>query len=322
MISSAEVSQLLLRLYRASRQLPMQDFQRCTLEELRPFIPFDTVWWAMVTQLDNGEQHVHDSYIVGIPEDSADLLNSSLRDNVIAQTCSFSPGVSFSFSPEQISQSEQTAKLARHMDIAHVLCIRYSSEIPQLSAFLSFGRRDPECHFQEHEQLLHEWLMPHLTDMLHNNVVMQFAAICDSDSEARSARAVVDEMGMLLVAESGFERLVHLEWPGWEGPFLPPPLLTILATTRERHVGKSVLTRIEQVHESKLVTVVKRSPRDQLSTRETDVAEGFSSGETYKQVAKRLGISPATVRHHLRTIYEKLGISDKAALATLLADTK
>ena len=44
------------------------------------------------------------------------------------------------------------------------------------------------------------------------------------------------------------------------------------------------------------------------------MAELFASGMTNKQVARELGTSPSTVRNQLVRIYEKLGISNKAAL--------
>ena len=55
-----------------------------------------------------------------------------------------------------------------------------------------------------------------------------------------------------------------------------------------------------------------------LSPRETEIARRFSAGASYKEIAKELGIAPATARHHLREIYRKLDVSDKAELARKL----
>jgi len=56
------------------------------------------------------------------------------------------------------------------------------------------------------------------------------------------------------------------------------------------------------------------SPPEPLSTRERQIAEAFSSGETYQAIAERLCIAPSTVRTHLTTIYRKLGVSSKLDL--------
>jgi adenylate cyclase len=53
---------------------------------------------------------------------------------------------------------------------------------------------------------------------------------------------------------------------------------------------------------------------EQLSPRELEIAEAYSNGESYNEIAKRLCIAPSTVRTHLTTIYRKLGVSSKLEL--------
>ena len=55
-----------------------------------------------------------------------------------------------------------------------------------------------------------------------------------------------------------------------------------------------------------------------LSEREKMVAERYSTGQTYKQIAAGLNIAPATVRNHLAAIYRKLGVGNKAELINLV----
>lgn len=54
--------------------------------------------------------------------------------------------------------------------------------------------------------------------------------------------------------------------------------------------------------------------QDPLSGREREIAQAFSAGETYQQIADRLCIAPSTVRTHLTTVYRKLGVSSKLEL--------
>ena len=58
---------------------------------------------------------------------------------------------------------------------------------------------------------------------------------------------------------------------------------------------------------------------DRLSKRELAIAERYASGETYRHIAESLCISPATVRSHIASIYQKLEINSKTALVTTLA---
>ncbi len=46
-----------------------------------------------------------------------------------------------------------------------------------------------------------------------------------------------------------------------------------------------------------------------LSPRELEILDSLASGESNKEMARRLGISPNTVKTHVARIYEKLGVS-------------
>jgi two-component system, NarL family, nitrate/nitrite response regulator NarL len=54
-------------------------------------------------------------------------------------------------------------------------------------------------------------------------------------------------------------------------------------------------------------------PGVQLTPRERDVLGGLAEGKSAPQIASELHVSPATVKTHLKTLYEKLGVSDRAA---------
>jgi ATP/maltotriose-dependent transcriptional regulator MalT len=52
---------------------------------------------------------------------------------------------------------------------------------------------------------------------------------------------------------------------------------------------------------------------DALTSREIDVLREVANGNTNAEVGERLHISEATVKTHLIHIYDKLGVSDRAA---------
>ena len=57
---------------------------------------------------------------------------------------------------------------------------------------------------------------------------------------------------------------------------------------------------------------------DRLTLRERQIAEEIANGFTHKEIARSLGLSPATVRNHTQTILTKLGVHRKATLSKLL----
>ncbi|MCD6525938.1 MAG: response regulator transcription factor [Desulfuromonas sp.] len=58
---------------------------------------------------------------------------------------------------------------------------------------------------------------------------------------------------------------------------------------------------------------------DQLSAREQDVARQVASGASNKEIAQILEITERTVKAHMGSIFEKLGIRDRLQLALLIS---
>jgi DNA-binding NarL/FixJ family response regulator len=67
------------------------------------------------------------------------------------------------------------------------------------------------------------------------------------------------------------------------------------------------------------ILLTPMEPKQMLSPREAEVATLLAQGLNHKAVARQLGIAPATVRNQTSRIYEKLGVNNRAALATSLA---
>jgi len=62
----------------------------------------------------------------------------------------------------------------------------------------------------------------------------------------------------------------------------------------------------------------KRVHLDKLTQREVEVALLLEAGQTYRNIADELNISPRTVKAHAQSIYTKLNVKDRLALALLL----
>ena len=52
---------------------------------------------------------------------------------------------------------------------------------------------------------------------------------------------------------------------------------------------------------------------NRLTPREQEVLKLISEGRSAPEIATRLYIEPSTVKSHLQNIYEKLGVSERAA---------
>jgi DNA-binding NarL/FixJ family response regulator len=94
-------------------------------------------------------------------------------------------------------------------------------------------------------------------------------------------------------------RLIFLRGPGSD--FCDRDLLTVLRP---------------HLHQAYLDAERRRHPAPRLTARHWDLLHLVAAGHTNAQIARRLGISEATVRTHLEHIYRLLGVSNRAAAVT------
>jgi len=66
----------------------------------------------------------------------------------------------------------------------------------------------------------------------------------------------------------------------------------------------------------RLVSHVRRPPRESLSARETEVLALVARGRTNAEIGRVLFISEATVKTHLVRVFGKLGVDDRTAAVT------
>lgn len=59
--------------------------------------------------------------------------------------------------------------------------------------------------------------------------------------------------------------------------------------------------------------MLRSDPFERLTARERDVLGALAQGWTNDQISARLGISPNTVKHHLKVLFSKLEVPNRAA---------
>ena len=71
------------------------------------------------------------------------------------------------------------------------------------------------------------------------------------------------------------------------------------------------------------VSKINETPLSRLTPRELELLAVLANGWTNLQIATRTGISENTVKYHLKNLYDKLGVRNRAmAVALFLTDTK
>jgi DNA-binding CsgD family transcriptional regulator len=102
---------------------------------------------------------------------------------------------------------------------------------------------------------------------------------------------------------------------------LPAPLQPLLRARQGLWQGRSIEVRIEPLGtagaDGHRLAARSRIGHG-LTRREETIARAYAAGDSYKEIARQFGLSPATVRGYLRDCYLKLGVSNKAALGGVL----
>src|SRR5262249_40332529 len=138
-------------------------------------------------------------------------------------------------------------------------------------------------------------------------------------AQSSVSHAIADQCGTLHRTEPHFLKLMRTEWPQWHGPHLPVELQGALRS-RGRYCGRATTIHHTPVRGLTLLEIRMRSALESLTPRELAVAAAFGEGQSHKTIAARFGLSPATVRHYLRTVYAKTNVSNKAELANMLKE--
>lgn len=310
------MSSMLLRLYAISLDRSAPDFLPSALGELRRLLPFDSAWWALTT-VSEGRFAFQASYVEGLPYEMDGLWLSIQEDDVIGHAVLAQPGRTLNFAPATVERTPGSRWLARRTGFRHVLCTQMHNPVTDQHAFLALSRHDDVARFTPAERRFKELFMQHLGASATINQATYLGHLRASRSEPDRAAAVLDRAGNVHVQDSRFARLVRQEWPNWRGPRVPEPLRQCLEGETQFQ-GARIDAAASSLGALVLVELKPRSPLDDLTPRERAVAEAFALGESYKEIARSLRMAPATVRHHLRSIYVKLNVSSKAQIVQVV----
>ena len=310
----ARFSQVVLALQSRLRGGAITEFHAQALEQLHHLVAFDKAWWGNSTWRDGGPV-AHSAFLLGLPSaytQEWDALKTQDRDlgdlHQVQGRCQV-------FDCHHDQASPALAALGRRYGLAHGLRIVLTDDQTRLGVHLTLFRQDPGNPFTPLECQLLEWLMPHLLHAERESCLRTLATLRDSQgSFDELALAVSDRYGVLLSMEPGFAALLAAEWQGWQGNRLP-----VGCDPQDSYQGRTLQLDAQPLGDLLLLKARRRSSAERLSARELEVAQCFALGQTYKEVARTLGMAPATVRHHLRRIYEKLGVNRKAQIAQQVA---
>jgi DNA-binding CsgD family transcriptional regulator len=204
----------------------------------------------------------------------------------------------------------------RRYETAHSLTYVSDSLREGRLTAVSFWRAQRRQAFRAGAERLANLVLPHLiqarqiNDRLHSaRLHMQATVTVLSSREGRVYYAADEAIA-----------LMQEEWPQWNPPFLPPPLMEAFRSRSGMdYAGQRVYMRVKLEHEVLTVSLTRRTGSSNgLTAAERRCAVLAAQGLQYKEIANRLLVSPSTVRNQLSSVYRKLNVRNKTSLAHVL----
>ncbi len=311
-------SALVLGWQRLAVEPPAEGFRAGALRLLEAALPFDSAWWGIANP-QAGQVSVMQGHLHRLPPGFTEDWWSIADVDALARRCAEQPGVTVLDDGQRPSSPAEQAFDERY-GLACALSTLLPDDSTGLYAFVSLFRGPQAPPFDEAERALVELLSPHLVlaEQTHWRLGLRREL-----AAAGAHRALADEAGHLLEASPDLCRLLVTEFPAWPGGPLPEPLWEARPGTWQGRQIEAAIAALPAgaAHAPPAarwgVTLRARIGHG-LTRREEAIARAYAAGDSYKEIARQLQLSPATVRGYLRDCYLKLGVSNKAALGEVV----
>lgn len=314
-----ELSRHLLQLYEAASALSAHEFHAHALQLVRNYLHFDS-GTVLTGQMNQGsEVTVRHIYVDNQPiQKLLDRKFVDVPDNALLSAY-LARGKCIAEDSKDIPKSQTSLiDYCKRYEVAHTVV--HISEHATLgnADVIALWRARSEDKYTNDDLEKGNLLLPHLIQARAINMRLQ------ADRSFENGRAIVlaDFNGWIQFIDDEAISIISSEWSGWTPPVLPFELLEpFKCNLKNKYIGNNLIAEVKIQGNLLNIKVSRRDDLPALTSAEQNIARLAAAGATYKEIARELCISPATVRNHLHNIYNKLGIRNKATLATKLASS-
>lgn len=292
---------------------------RWAVDDLSRTLGFDAAWYGWATLRPEGVE-VYANATLNLPDDYYDSWKSMSHQDLLAAQMMENPGQTALYERGQKRQTDGMVTLADRYGLTRISTAMNGHYGSYASFYLSCYRVGQHArHWSDEER-----------DFMQCAVDQVSAAMKLSASEP--GRTVSPGQVSILASENGFGLLgiqalreqFGAVWPRWTGDHLPEQLVRLIGCPgthilpdRDLVVTVEATPRFQGMGLRRLI-LRRLTKLDLLTNRELEVARRLGSGLSAKEVALSLGIAPATVRNQTQSIYQKLEVDNRAALAALV----
>lgn len=319
------VQEVVAEVYRGVLRDPIEAFKESTLRRIGALVPFSSAVWGSGVHSSNEMLSLSavDRPIEWLLTYAAHWqADDFLRAAAVARA-----GVAFRNEdvmppPADFRDTAIYREFSSPGGVEHGMMIVEHNAITDLAEIICLFRSDSAAPFQDDEKALLEHLAPHMiaawrqSQLAHHyRAAMPGAGVGLGGHENY---AVVDDHGLVHAAGEDFCLALRDVSPGWLGPRCPDVLRDLVAGGCSSVVVGDYEFTTRRANDRRLFAVSRQVGAFGLTPAETRVARLYTEGLPQRDIALRQGVSPATVRNQLASVYQKLNVHSKLELLRVL----
>lgn len=314
------IDQFIIELYRTSRRLSADKFKGWVFKQLHALLDFDSGIWGTGT-LEYGA-HVHSIYLDNQPMEMVINYEQFKNQDPLNVAHVEHPNITcnlYDLIPrKEFIQLPVYKEHAQVYGMEHALSTARSDSLSAVLSIISFYRSSPDHPFTEADRLLKQRITPFIFEAYTACLFIHLNIKEDKDYHENTVGAVCDKRGILYQVENGFIEQLNREWPEWIAPKLPDEIISHMNNQeKDSYPYPNYEITITPFNELYYIKLSEYGPLKELTPREREIVSGLKDGLSYKQLARRLEISPSTITNHANNIYRKLGIDGRKQLTNL-----
>lgn len=285
-----------------------------SLGGLRKLVPFASAWWGECSDASTLEPPLNWQHAsVGLAPTFAEEWNAIGAVDEFGRRSMAALGEVCRASGYESASAEVEAFSRRH-SLFHAMAVTIELPDSGLLFFVSIYRGEHEAAFDDLEAAVFGEFCRHLMQRWR----ARLRGYLLQSTAPGGGFALCDAAGRVLYIDAALARAVRRQFPAWQGTRLPAALAARLPQAPcSLQLGRR---RLGVAPCGSLVALALGASPDSaaLAPRERAAALLYAGGESYKAIAARLGLSPATVRTYLRDAYLQLGVRNKVELGARL----
>jgi len=321
-IEAADLDQFVAEIYRVAIERSPADFIEWCFDQIPGFIETTAMSWANLMS----DGSIHNSCFRGIDDSTtmfADYESVREFDRLSPQAMKHQDQA---WSANALDPANPYHESFQEFALKHNIprAMAIVSKIPATESFqiIALWRDENATDFGPADKARLEYFASHLMHgLIHSRRFSIRSRLLAKWSEHNHI-ATITRQGLVIDIEEGFSNLVLRHWPNHNKAELPSPLLELanpaLTDITCLRAG-TTLFRLHRHEAVELLIATELGELTQLTDRELEISQMFAGGSDHRQIAETIQRSSATVRNHLRSVYQKLNVSTRTELATVLA---